>query len=149
MTHDWGALPFWLGYSIISIIALGIIFPRYNGKFVASIGSLIDDDLKSEWNFVCGNAQKILESSLKKKVGKVDLFIAGQGHTYEVQKHEGKYGWEYLKNGGIFVLDRPDWNDNKFLNEFLEQHKDKVEFCQSYKEGSTSDPFEFKVILKK
>jgi len=25
----------------------------------------------------------------------------------------------------------------------------EVEFCQSYKEGSTSDPFEFKVILKK
>jgi len=128
-------------------IDIGKLFV-YNRKFVAPIGPLVEDNLKSQWEFVCGNAQKILGSTFK-KVGKVDLFMAGQGHTYEVQNHEGEVGWKYLKSGGIFLLDRPDWNDNKYFNEFLARYKDEIDFYQSYKEGSANDPFEFTVILKK
>lgn len=123
-------------------------FFAYNRKFVAPIGPLVEDNLKSQWEFVCGNAQKILGSTFK-KVGKVDLFMAGQGHTYKVQKHEGDAGWKYLKNGGIFLLDRPDWNDGKYFTEFLEQNKDQIEFYKTYKEGRASDSLEFTVILKK
>ena len=128
-------------------IDIGRYWP-YKGKCVAPIGPLVTEDLKKWWSFVLGDAQNVLDSVLE-KTGKLDAFMALQGHTYKVQKHEGEAAWPHIKSGGIFVLDRPDWNDGKYLKKFLETHGNEVAHHETYKEGAASDPFEFTVIIKK
>ncbi|WOV93451.1 MAG: class I SAM-dependent methyltransferase [Candidatus Nitrosoabyssus spongiisocia] len=124
-------------------------FWGFNGKTMARIGPLVSlNILKSRWTKIKGDAQRILPQVLK-QTGSVEVFMALQGHTYEVQKHEGHASWNSIKNGGVFVLDRPDWNDGKYLQEFLDEHGDEVLYYDTFKEGRKSDPFEFTVILKK
>ena len=124
------------------------MYYSYEGRLVALMGPLVTDDLKARWSFILGNAQKILGGILQ-RTGNLDAFMALQGHTYEVQKHEGDTAWPCIKSGGIFMLDRPDWNDGKYLKEFLETHGSEVVHHETYNEGSASDPFEFTVIIKK
>ncbi len=120
----------------------------YKNEYVAKIGPLVTDHLKKRWKFVHGDAQKILGTVLE-ETGELDAFMALQGHTYEVQKHEGDTAWPHIKSGGIFVLDRPDWNEGMYLKEFLAEHGSEVAHHETYKEGAVSDPFEFTVIIKK
>ena len=120
----------------------------YGGEYVAPVGPLVTENLKKQWTFILGDAQKILESVLE-KTGDLDAFMALQGHTYKVQKHESETAWPRIKRGGIFVLDRPDWNDSKYLSEFLVEYGSEIEHHETYKEGAASDPFEFTVIIKK
>ena len=63
----------------------------YKERAVSSIGPLVEDRTKARWNLVKGDAQKILGDVLR-ETGDIDVFCAGQGHTYEVQKHEGGGG---------------------------------------------------------
>lgn len=121
---------------------------RYREKFISKIGPLVEEHTKSRWNLVQGNAQEVLGKVLE-KTGEIDVFCAGQGHTYEVQSHEGGHAWPRIRSGGVFVLDRADWCDNKYLDEFMARHSDSVEWHETFKEGSSKDPFEFTVILKK
>ena len=121
---------------------------RYRERFISKIGPLVEDHTKSRWNLVQGNAQEVLGDVLK-ETGDIDVFCAGQGHTYEVQSHEGGHAWQCIRSGGVFVLDRADWCDNKYLDEFMASHSDSVEWYETFKEGSSKDPFEFTVILKK
>lgn len=123
-------------------------FWTHDHKYVASIAPLVTEHEKPYWNFILGNSQKTLPN-LVKKIGQMDLFCAGHTHTYEVQENEGELCWSFIKRGGVFVLDRPDWNQNKYLNEFLERYGDEVAFHQTYKEAKASDTLEFTVILKK
>ena len=111
----------------------------YKNEYVAKIGSLVTDHLKKRWKFVHGDAQKILGTVLE-KTGELDTFMALQGHTYKVQKHEGETAWPHIKNGGLFVLDRPDWNEGMYLKEFLAEHGSEVAHHETYKEGAVSDP---------
>ena len=120
----------------------------YKGECVSRIGPLVEDRTKSRWKLVKGDAQEVLKDVLG-KTGDIDVFCAGQGHTYEVQKHEGGHGWPRLRSGGVFVLDRADWNDNRYLDEFMSDHSNEVNWHETFKEGSSEDPFEFTVIVKK
>ena len=120
----------------------------YKGKPVSSIGPLVENHTKSRWKLVKGDAQEVMGDVLA-ETGYIDVFCAGQGHTYEVQKHEGGHGWPRLRSGGIFVLDRADWNDNRYLGEFMAEYSDGVAWHGTFKEGSSEDPFEFTVIVKK
>ena len=120
----------------------------YKGVIVSNIGPLVENHMKSRWNLIKGDAQEVLEDVLG-KTGDIDMFCAGQGHTYEVQKHEGRHAWPRLRSGGVFVLDRADWNDNRYLGEFMAEHSDGVAWHGTFKEGSSEDPFEFTVIVKK
>lgn len=123
---------------------------KYKGRYVSQIAPLVREDLKDRWTFICGDAQKETSKLLTKTfTGKVSLFLAGQSHTYEIQKQEGELAWKHLASGGIFILDRPDFNDNKYLNEFKSNHHDEIDFIQIYKEGRTIDTLEFAVTLKK
>lgn len=128
-------------------IDIGSTF-MHRGATVSNIGPVVDERTKSRWNLIKGGAQKVLGDVLA-ETGEVDIFCAGQGHTYEVQEHEGGHAWPRLRSGGVFVLDRADWNDNKYLSEFMADHSDSVAWHETYKEGSSSDPFEFTVIVKK
>ena len=121
---------------------------KYRGKFISKIGPLVEDHTKSRWDLVQGNAQEVLENVLEES-GNIDVFCAGQGHTYEVQNHEGGHAWPHIKSGGVFVLDRADWCANKYLDEFIKKHSGDIEWHETFKEGSNTDPFEFTVILKK
>ena len=120
----------------------------YKGEPVSRIGPLVEDRTKVRWDLVKGDAQEVMGDVLR-KTGDIDVFCAGQGHTYEVQKHEGGTGWPRLRSGGVFVLDRADWNDNRYLGEFMAEHSDGVAWHGTFKEGSSADPFEFTVIVKK
>ena len=81
--------------------------------------------------------------------GRGVMFYAGQGRTYEVQKHEGGTGWPHLRSGGVFVLDRADWNGNRYLGELMAEHSGEVDWHGTFKETSSADPFEFTIIVKK
>lgn len=128
-------------------IDIGSVFV-HKGHIVSNIGPLVEDRTKSRWNLIKGDAQKVMGGVLA-ETGEVDMFCAGQGHTYKVQKDEGGHAWPSLRSGGVFVLDRADWNDNKYLGEFMAEHSDSVAWHETYKEGSSADPFEFTVIVKK
>ena len=117
-------------------------------KHVAHIAPLVTTEEEKHWKFTCGNSQKVLPS-LVNKIGMFDLFCAGHTHTYEIQKHEGELCWSHIRDGGIFVLDRADNNDNRYLNEFLDKYSSEVDFHRTYKEGRASAGLEFTVILKK
>ncbi len=123
-------------------------FMAYNHKYVSRIAPLVTLEEEPYWNFVLGNSQKTLPD-LVKKIGMMDLFCAGHTHTYKVQKDEGDLCWSLIKRGGVFVLDRNDHNQNKYLNEFLDRNIHQVEFYQTYKEAKATEPFEFTVVLKK
>ena len=127
-------------------IDIGSLF--YRGRFVLDIGPLVEDRTKARWKLIKGDAQEVMGDVLG-ETGDIDVFCAGQGHTYEVQKHEGMHGWPCLRSGGVFVLDRADWNDNRYLGEFMAEHSDSVAWHGTFKEGSSTDPFEFTVIVKK
>jgi len=123
-------------------------FFEYNGKFVTPIAPLVTESQKPFWKFVCGNAEKVL-SHVIAPLSKLDFFCAGHSHTYKVQKFEGELAWPHIRKGGIFVLDRADNNNNRYLNEFLDKYSSEVNFHRTYKEGRASDGYEFTVILKK
>lgn len=135
------------GHGHLWSIDKGSVFV-HGGNLVATIGPLVENHTKTRWNLIKGNAQMVLDDVLA-KTGDIDMFCAGQGHTYEVQKHEAGHAWPRLRSGGIFVLDRADWNDNKFLDEFMADHSDEVAWHETFNEGSSADPFEFTVIVKK
>lgn len=128
-------------------IDIGSAF-QYKGRFVSSIGPLVEDRTKPRWNLIKGDAQEVMGDVLA-ETGDIDMFCAGQGHTYEVQKHEAGLAWPRLRGGGVFVLDRADWNDNRYLGEFMAEHSGEVAWHGTFKEGSSEDPFEFTVIVKK
>lgn len=128
-------------------IDIGSTF-MHRGHIVSNIGPLVEERTKSRWNLIRGDAQKVLGDVLG-ETGDVDVFCAGQGHTYRVQEHEVGAAWPRLRSGGVFVLDRADWNDNKYLGEFMTEHSDSVAWHETFKEGSSADPFEFTVIVKK
>lgn len=119
---------------------------KFNGKYVSPIGPLVRDDLKNRWTFICGDAQTETQKLL---CIDVNLFFAGQSHTYEIQKQEGDLAWKHLASGGVFMLDRPDANNHKYLDEFLSNHQDEIDFVKTYKEGRYEDSLEFTVVLKK
>ena len=121
----------------------------YKGECVSKIGPLVENHTKSRWKLVKGDAQEVLGGGVLRETGDIDVFCAGQGHTYEVQKHEGGHAWPRLRSGGVFVLDRADWNDNRYLGEFMAEHSKEVAWHGTFKEGSVEDPFEFTVIVKK
>jgi len=123
-------------------------FFAHNGKFVSLIAPLVTEPQKPFWKFVCGNAEKVL-SNVITPLSKLDFFCAGHSHTYKVQKFEGELAWPHIRKGGVFVLDRADNNDNRYLNEFLDKYSNEVDFHRTYKEGRSSAGLEFTVILKK
>ena len=123
-------------------------FFRYKDKIISGIGPLVEQDMVDRWTVIRGDAQKVLGRVLEKDSGDVDLFMAGQGHSYEIQMHEGETAWKHIVRGGIFILDRPDFHSDKYLKEFLKKHEDEVAFHVTYKEGSASDPFTSAVIVK-
>jgi len=122
---------------------------KYNGKYVSQIAPLVREDLKIRWRFICGDAQKETPELLANIKGGIDLFLAGQSHTYEIQEQEGELAWGHLVGGGVFILDRPDANNHKYLDEFLSNHHDEIDFVKTYKEGRYADSLEFTVVLKK
>ena len=121
---------------------------RYRGQVTACIGPLVTQDLKPRWTFIKANAQKRL-SSILETVGELDMFGALQGHTFAVQKHETELAWPLLRSGGVFVLDRPDWNDGKYLKSFLLANGDEVSCHKTYPEGASNDTYEFTILIKK
>jgi len=123
---------------------------KYKGKYVSPIAPLVNNGLKGRWIFICGDAQKETKKLFSLLTSnRINFFLAGQSHTYEIQKQEGELAWQYLASGGIFILDRPDFNDNKYLNEFMNNHHEQIDFIKTYKEGRYVDSLEFTVMLKK
>ena len=121
----------------------------YKTIIQSHIGPLVTKSLKDRWTFVLGNAQKVLEDILENKTGMVNIFMALQGHTYKVQRHECELAWPRIVSGGILVLDRPDWNNGKYQKEFLDKYRDEILYYDTFKEGNHSDSFEFSVFIKK
>ena len=93
-------------------------FYTYDDKKTSSIGPLVEQDLRGRWTAIRGDAQKVLGKGLEKKSGDVDVFVTGQGHTYEVQLHEGETAWRRIRDGGIFILDRPTGTTTDTLGSF-------------------------------
>jgi len=119
---------------------------KYNSKYVSPIAPLVRNELKDRWSFICGDAQKETEKLL---CADVDFFLAGQSHTYEIQRQEGEFAWKHLANGGIFILDRPDANNFQYQNEFVLEHSSEIDWSCTFPEGRDTLDLKFTVFLKK
>ena len=114
-------------------------------RIYVPIGTLVPEWLKSNWNLIIGDSIKKVPQTLK-KVGVIDFFVAGYGHTYDIQKAEVGNIWDSLKSGGILVIDRSDWEGDKYFNEMLST-KDIAHFVVC-KESKYSLKFNYVIIIK-
>jgi len=78
-----------------------------NGK---QIGFLVPEQLKSKWKLYIGRSRDILLDLLK-KLGKVDIFLHDSEHTFENVTFELNIAWDYLRNGGILLIDNLDFTE--------------------------------------
>lgn len=122
---------------------------KYNKKYVSQMAPLVGKDLKNRWTFICGDAQKELGNLLNGIKGDIDFFLAGQSHTYKIQRQEGELAWSRLRKGGIFVLDRPDFSDYEYQEDFVVEHKSEIDWTETFPEGRVNDSLRFTVFLKK
>ncbi len=121
---------------------------RKNVKRVyVPIGTLVPDWLKPNWNLVIGDSIKKVPQTLK-EVGTIDFFCAGYGHTYDIQKADIGNIWDALKSGGILVIDRSDWEDNKFFDELCHKKNIPNENWIMCKESKFSLKFNYIIVIK-
>ncbi len=78
-----------------------------NGK---QVGFLVPEQLKSKWKLYIGRSRDILLDLLK-KLGKVDIFLHDSEHTFENVTFELNIAWNYLRNGGILLIDNLDFTE--------------------------------------
>ncbi|ACP46634.1 conserved hypothetical protein [Sulfolobus islandicus Y.G.57.14] len=78
-----------------------------NGK---QVGFLVPEQLKSKWKLYIGRSRDILLDLLK-KLGKVDIFLHDSEHTFENVTFELNIAWDYLRNGGILLIDNLDFTE--------------------------------------
>lgn len=115
-------------------------------KTFVPIGTLIPKWLKNQWNFIVGSSLKNVPKTLK-KTGSISFFCAGHSHTYEIQKEEIENVWDHIVSGGIIVIDRSDWEDDKYLKELVKE-KDLHNNFVVCKESKHSLKFNYIILVK-
>ncbi|QGA68063.1 class I SAM-dependent methyltransferase [Sulfolobus sp. E11-6] len=76
-----------------------------NGK---QVGFLVQEQLRSKWKLYIGRSRDILPDLLK-RLGKVDIFLHDSEHTFENVTFELNIVWDYLRNGGVLLIDNLDF----------------------------------------
>ncbi len=74
-----------------------------------------EDGLKKRWVLYIGNSLEVLPEL--KFDGKIDLFVSGSDHSFNVQSFELGWGKSNTREGGVIVCDRSDYNNYRALNE--------------------------------
>jgi len=89
----------------------------------APVGFVVGWDYKlntDNWKLIYGNSLDTMPKLVDELAqDEVDLFVAGSSHEYHVQKAELQYATSLVRDGGIIVCDRPDYNDYLALSEAL------------------------------
>ena len=111
------------------------------------IATLVPDWLKNRWEFTVGSSLTNVPKKLK-KIKSLDFFCAGHSHTYKVQKAEIDNVWDYLKSGGIVVIDRSDYENDKYFHELVEKYNIPAENYVMCKEAKHHLKFNYVIIIK-
>lgn len=111
------------------------------------IGTLVPTWLKNRWKFIVGSSIKNVPRELK-QITALNFFVAGHSHTYEIQKAETENIWDSLESGGILVIDRSDWEDNKWFNELVHKQGIEPENYVICKESKYSLKFNYVIVIK-
>lgn len=111
------------------------------------IATLVPDWLKNRWVFAVGSSLKNVPKTLK-KVKKISFFCAGHSHTYKIQKAETDNVWDSLEKGGILVIDRSDYEQDKCFHELIEKHNIPSDNYVLCKEAKFDLKFNYAIIIK-
>jgi len=71
------------------------------------------------WTLRLGNSLEALPKLKDEYCGKVNIFVHGSDHGYEVQKAELAIAEGLVPKNGIVIVDRPDYNNFKAVNEMF------------------------------
>ena len=98
------------------------------------------------WQLHIADSRKLLEEKREEWGDKLDIFIHGSAHDYENQRAELLLGKSLVKKEGVIVVDRPDDNGWRAVEEVFPQ--------DSYgryavPERSSNSPLEFALVKKK
>ncbi|SAI86754.1 class I SAM-dependent methyltransferase [Saccharolobus solfataricus] len=74
------------------------------------VGFLVTEQLKNKWKLYIGKSRDVLPNLLK-KLGKVDVFLHDSEHTFENVSFELNIAWDYLRNGGVLLIDNLDFTE--------------------------------------
>ncbi len=112
------------------------------------IATIVPKEMRREnWVFIQGYSGEILPKLFQQLENEsCGMFVAGSDHHYDNQLNEIRQGWENLENGGVLVVDRPDYEGYKALNSFLleSNYRDLV----IMKESNYSLPYDFAIVVK-
>ena len=98
--------------------------------------------LKLHWQLHIGNSTEVLPR-LTSELGKIDMFIHGSDHTYDLQKQELLIAKNWIKQQGVVIVDRPDYNSFRALDEVFPSDK----YARySLPERSDRSPLQFSVV---
>ncbi len=98
------------------------------------------------WDLHFGNSLEVLPKLQDEHHGKVDIFVHGSDHCYEVQKAELMVADELVPRNGFIVVDRPDYNGFKAVKEaFFDRTKYSV---TTLPEKSVRSPLMFSIVKK-
>ncbi|MEM4138772.1 MAG: class I SAM-dependent methyltransferase, partial [Sulfolobaceae archaeon] len=69
------------------------------------VGFLVPDSLKHKWKLYIGKSRDVLPTLLGGEIRHVDLFLHDSEHTIENILFELNIVWDYLREGGIVLID--------------------------------------------
>jgi len=98
------------------------------------------------WSLHFNNSLDMLPKLKDEHRGKVDIFVHGSDHSYEVQKAELAIADELLPKNGIIIVDRPDYNNFKAVNEMFSDNT--TYSVTTLPEKSVRSPLAFSVVKK-
>ncbi len=127
------------------LYSIDILSNFYHTRF--PIATIVPQEMKQDWVFIVGDSREVLPK-LFQQIGKekVGMFIAGSDHHFDNQMNEIRVGWENLEDGGVLVVDRPDYEGYRALNALLldSNYKDLA----IMKESKHSLPYDFAIVVK-
>ena len=98
------------------------------------------------WELNISDAYTYLKEKSDEWSDKLDIFIHGSAHDYANPRSELLIAKDFTKKDGIIVVDRPDYNDWKAIDEVLTLNEYE-RFVM--RERSSSSPLKFAVTKKK
>ena len=98
---------------ILSALNRGVLYsidPRQVLENNKPIGFLVPNNLRSRWKLYIGTSREMLPKILS-EVGKVDVFLHDSEHTYENVMFELNEVWNYLRKGGLILIENFEWSE--------------------------------------
>ncbi len=107
-----------------------------------------EDKLKKGWVLHTGNSLDVLPKLRLEEFGldkKIDVFVHGSDHSFEVQRSELIWACGFVREGGFVVVDRPDMNNFNALEQVFPPQR-FLKHTFTLPEKSVKRPLKFSVV---